>query len=516
MGAIKEKFRALLGGSRVLAVDFDTCRLRVVESARTAGPVIIRRIHSVEIPDDVDINVAESVGGFIGSTLREMRLGGVKLLMNVSRGQAVLKPLSFPPGTDEADLPGMVLYQMESELPFAVSDAVIDFTVETHYAAETAGSDESESVDVLVAAVRLAVVDYYRRVASAAGAKLLGLGLRPYSNLRCVQSCLAEEQAHSVALVNLTADEAEIDVLSGGARKRLAFSRSAAIGGGKDDDSRARAVVTEAARSLRSYQTLDSGGRIDSLLLAGSTGLEQQVADALSRRLGVPGERFDPSSALGLTVGEEASGFVAALGLAGAADAEPLNFLAPKRPPARRDTRKIRKVSAAVAGAVVLIALITAGAIDLRTRRGELNELNRKITANKPTVKTVEKLSDQLEQVESWQSAGRDWLLHWAHVSCLLPSCTDVYVTSVRSSSDGRLGFELRARESEVLDGLRRRLSGSGYEFHSGGVSTTEDEHDYGYAATVHVRIPPDMEVDLSNVRPAPRPSDDMAAGETP
>ncbi|MGC9453926.1 MAG: type IV pilus biogenesis protein PilM [Phycisphaerae bacterium] len=518
MAGITDKLRGMLGGSRVVAVDFDMRRLRVVESGRTAGAAVVRRLHSAEIPDDVDVNVAESVGAFIGRTLKELHLGGAGLLMNVPRGQAVLKPLTFPPGTDEAELPGMVLFQMESELPFAVSDSVIDFTVETHYAAEPVGGDEPESVDVLVAAVRLAIVDYYRRVALAAGSKLLGLGLRPYSNLRCLQSCLpaGEEEAASVALVNLTADETEIDVLTGGAHKRLAFSRSTAPGGGDDEESRVRAVVTEAARSLRSFQTLDRGGRIDSVLVAGSTGLEQQVAEALARRLGVPAERFDPSDVLGLTGGVDASEFVAAIGLAGAGEPGPLNFLAPKRPVVKRNRRRIATVAVAIAAAALLIGVFVAGWLDLRAARGELRKLERTLRDNKPHIEDIEELSDRVDQLDSWRKAGRDWLVHWTHVSCLLPSCTELYVTSVRTAADGRMGLEVRARRGEVIDQLRQSLTQAGYEFESSGVSTTQDEHGYNYTATVHVRIPADMEVDLSSIRPVPRPSDDMAAGGTP
>lgn len=513
MGAIKNKLQGMFGGSRVVAVDFDARRLRLVESSRAAGVAVVRRLHCADMPDDVDINDATAVGRFIALTLREAHITGAALLMNVSRSQAVLKPLSFPPGTDEADLPGMVLYQMESELPFAVADSVIDFTVETHYGADPSGG-ESESVDVLVSAVRLGILDYYKRVASAAGAKLIGLGLRPYSNLRCVQSCLpvSEGEGASVALVNLTADETEIDVFIGGPRKRLAFSRSVALAVG-DDDARVRAVVTEAGRSLRSFQTLDSGGRIDSLLVAGSSDLETEVADALGRRLGIPGERFDPSEAMGLTGGADASGFVAALGLAAAGDAGPLNFLSPKRPPVQRNKRKAVTIGAVACAAVLLASLVTVAAMDLSAAHGELREINEQIKENEPTVTAVQKLSKRVDQIDAWQSGGRDWLRHWAHVSCLLPSCTELYVTSVRSGADGRMGLEVRARQSEVIDRLRRRITDAGYEFHSSGVSTTDDEHGYNYAAMVHVRIPAGMEVDLSQVQPVPRPADDMAAG---
>jgi Tfp pilus assembly PilM family ATPase len=518
MAGVLDKLGRWMGGGRLVAVDFDRRHLRLVESVRTAGVATLHRLRSVELPEDLDVNDAQALGHVLAGTLREMGLSGARLLMNVPRGQSVLKPLTFPPGTDAADLPDMVLYQMESELPFPVADAAIDFTVETHYAAEAAGQDEEEGVDVLVAAVRLGIVDYYRRVASAAGSKLLGLGLRPYSNVRCLRSCLPEpaEEGEGLALVYLTADEAEIDVLSGPGRGRLAFSRSAAVlapGAEEDPSARAQAVVTEAARSLRSYQTLDSGGRIDSVLVAGGTGLETDVADALSRRLAVSCERFDPSAGLGLSAGVDASGFLPALGLAAGPDERPLDFLAPKKPPVRRDKRKLRVAGIAAGVLAVLAGLWVAAAVHLGAKEARLAELKRQVKENEPHVDAARELEDCVERIESWQSGGRDWLTHWAHVACLFPSCRDAYVTSVRTGSDGRMGLEVRARQPEVIDDLRRKLTEAGYRFKSDGVSTAPDPHGYKYQAPVDLRIPEDMEVDLSTVEPEPRPADDVAAG---
>ncbi len=517
MAGFVGKLGVLLGGGRVAAVEFDRRHLRLVESTRSAGVSTVRRLQCLDMPDDMDLSDPQPVGKFIGRSLREIGLGGAALLMNIPRGQAVLKPLSFPPGTAEADLPGMVLYQMESDLPFPVADAVIDFTVETHYAAEPTGQNQSESVDVLVAAVRLEVVDYYRRVASAAGCKLYGLGLRSYSNLRCLRGCLPgpERDNEGLALVNLTADDAEIDVVTGPGRCRLSFSRSVTLlaSGDDDPDARVRAVVTETARSLRSYQTLDSGGRVDRAIVAGGTGIEERVAEELARRLGVRCDRFNPAEALGLTAGSDASGFLPALGLAAEPDSRPLDFLAPKRPPVKRDTRKLR-TAAIVAGAVLLLAGLYGGrTLHLAAKSRQLSELNERIEDNKPLVASAQDLNRRVDQVDVWLNARRDWLVHWAHVTCLFPSATDAYATSLRTVADGRMALEVRARRAEVIDEIRRRLTEAGYGFTSSGVSTVTDDRGYIYSAVIDLRIPSRMEVDLSAVEPVPRPDDDIGAG---
>jgi Tfp pilus assembly PilM family ATPase len=156
--------------------------------------------------------------------------------------------------------------------------------------------------------VPLKVVEYYRQVAAAAKLKLLRLSLRPYANALCALSAGAAADGETVAFIHLTAEESEIDVLTGGA---LAFSRSAVIrpshpepatadaaaaGPAPAAESAVDAAVNEASRSLRSYGSVHRDRRLERVLVAGGTGHEQAVADALAKRLGVRGEVFDPAS----------------------------------------------------------------------------------------------------------------------------------------------------------------------------------------------------------------------------
>jgi Tfp pilus assembly PilM family ATPase len=505
---------------RFSAIDFDSRQLRIVHAEQTSSGVRIIKLATADVPEGLDIADAQAVGEFVGRTLAQMNLSNASILMNVPRGQAVLKPLILPPVATTAELASMVQYQAEKELSFRPSEAVIDFTLESHYGAAPAGEDQAEGEHVLVAAVQRPIVEFYQKVAEVAGARLLRLGLRPYANMRCVQAYAANESQGRVAIVHITADEVEIDICDAGA---MTFSRAAVVsvpsaGDGAEAPAAeaAATVVTEVTRSLQSYLGVERENVIDAILVAGGTGIESRVAEDLARRLAVRCEMLNPAQALGLEdQGSAASAFISALGLAigQAPDVElPFNFLDPKRAPVRRDLRKMATV-AAMAGLVVLLVAVLAGASlhylaassRLEALRNEYNDLtksNQKVTA----------MAKRVETIDAWVRAGRNWLDHWAYLSAAFPPCTDTYITALKTNPDGSVNFTVKARSNEAINDLNKRLEAAGYDFKVGQVSTGADPYGYTYATSVKVITKPTMKVDLASIEPAPRPEDDASA----
>jgi len=471
-----------------------------------------------DMPADVNVSDATAVGQFLGRTLREMSLENARVTMSASRGQAVLKPLSLPPGTADGELAGMVQYQVSRELPFGQDEAVIDFTIERHYDADVQpGAPQGR--DVLVAAVTVPVVDFYRKVAEEAGVRLVRLGLRPYADAKCVEMCRAVDGSQRVAIVHVTADETEIDILVGAS---LAFSRSAFVkipafpsGTVPQAEAAVGAVVTEVVRSLQSFQTIERGGRIDRILVAGGTGIERQVADLLSRRSAVPCEMFKPGTALGLDEGVDTSGFISALGLAAAParrNALPFDFLSPKRPAAVRDMRKIRL--AAISGAAALLAVVglAVGVGRISSRRSDVNRLREEHNRLKEANRAVAALEKRVRQIDSW-NAQADWLDHWAYLSGLFPPAQDAYVTSLRSNADGTLSVAVQATGQQVISHLVTRLQNAGYTVSPGPVSPTRDRYGYAHGSVLKLSIARNMNPDLRSVSLATRPADDSPRG---
>lgn len=529
MKGLGKRFASLLlaRGRRFAAVDFDSRRLRVVLAEQTAGGTRIRNATSVPLGENLKTDDPEGLGRLLAKALKDMAFRGNGVLMSVPRSEAVLKPLSLPPGTLPQEIPSMVHYQVAKELPFPVEDAVIDFTVEPSAAqavrrdapgGQAEGEDKAaQEVKILVAAIRLHVIDYYRRIAAAANLTLLRLGLRPYANLCCVEASEVRAGRDNLALVHITANETEIDLISHGS---LVFSRSAVMDlvgptglADKGADKAANALVSEVSRSLQSYLAVERGAHIEAVLLAGETGLESRVAEMLPVRLHVPCE---PLRTELLFPDQQpkpvSSAFISALGLAvghAAGEGLPFDFLNPKRPQAKRNVGKIRAVAAAAGIAVLVMAAIVARAVVIGGLKKDVAGLNRQYAAIEAEVKEAKKAADRAETMEKWTGQGRRWLDHWANISGLLPSAKDVYLAKLSTSEDGTIGFTVQATSSQAITELNRKLEEAGYQLKPGRTKSGTDSFGYVYSTTVQVKADPDTTVDLAKVQPEPRPADD-------
>lgn len=507
------------GAKRFAAVDFDSSRLRIVVAEPVSDGTRVRSAVSVPMPEGLDVRDPQGVGALLAKTLKDIgfRSGGV--VMNVPRSQAVLKPLTLPPGTPQQEFPSMVHYQVEKELPFAADEAVIDFAVESGRAGD---SDEPQEVQILVAAIRLSIVDYYIQIAEAAKVKLLRLGLRPYANLCCVEASARSGDRGYVAVVQITADETEIDLISDGS---LAFSRSAVKDMSNtdrlDEVSKARAVgslVSEVARSIQSYQAIERGAQVQAVLLGGETGIEPQATEQLSARLHTPCRMLDTDRLFeGADSVRMPSAFISALGLAmgnPADEAPPFDFLHPKRPQAKKDVRKARVIAVAACVVFLVIAGLAVRSVAIGRIADRVNDLRSQNNSIEGAIKLAKKEADRVEAMEAWSQGGNNWLDQWAQIACLLPSAKDIYLTSLKTGEDGTLSLTVQAHAPETITDLNKRLESAGYSFKPGQLKELPDKYGYKSSTTIRITGLPEEKADLSQIKPVARPEDDCSPEE--
>jgi type IV pilus assembly protein PilM len=499
---------------RFVAVDFDSRQVRIVQAERAGAGIRILRILGRPAPEGMDLADPRAVGEFIRGALKENNLSGWPLVMCVPRGMAVLKTLAFPPGTSQEELAGMVQYQVEKELPFRPEEAVVDFTAESHFHAG-ASPEEAGGKRVLVAAVRVPVVDYYRQIATAAGARLFRLGLRPYANHRCFVASMSASAGEKCALVHITADETEIDVVAG---ESLAFSRSAlgkipAEGTAPQAEMQeaAAGLVTEIVRSLQSYQSVEGGGKVDRVYVAGGTGIEPLVAKGLSERLGIRCLMFNPSEGMRLAHrGGSASEFISALGLAVGSVAAPLDFLRPKRPSAPRNTQRNRLLALAAGLVVLVVAGVITGSSYLGAKESRFNELQSNYRKLEVRKKAMDGSAARAAAIEAWEKKGQNWLDHIALLSALFPDAREAYTGAIASGENGSFSFTVHAAGEQTITEIAKRLDQAGYEAKVLKQYKTNDSR-YPHTADMRIAPGPKMDsVDLVSLKAAPRPEDDL------
>lgn len=510
LGDFLDSFRS----RRFVTAELDSRFLHLVEAQQVGKQARIIKLCSSAVPDGLDLADAKAVGQFLHQALKQFGLAGMPMLMSVPRGQAILKTISLPSGASASELPAMVQYQVEKELPLRGDEAVVDFTTQPH-AGAPGNAAAVDQVGVLVAAVRLPVVDYYRQVALAGGARLRHLGLRPYANLNCLAASGLAKTYRCNALVHVGFDETEIDVINDGF---LVFSRSAVIKIPPADQAQSSsaeampAVLSEITRTLQSYNTIEGGGKIEAVIVAGGSGLEQALCDELSRRLGLPCRAMNAPKDLGLEDNKANASCLSALGLAKASCAGdlPFDFLNPKRPVVRKDQRKVKVAAAACLAAAIVISSIAGGATYLSGKGKELARLKViQDTAQKEN-EIVRGLKKNLTALEKWSSQSPAWLEHWSSISHLMPPCEDAYIQGLRTNADGSMSFTIRAKTDDVLSELCRRLEKAGYAYTRGAASSARDDFGYTFRSDLTISGLGKVKVSLPTTLPA-RPADDAS-----
>jgi type IV pilus assembly protein PilM len=369
----------------VTALDIEDGWLHVVYAAARGGQTRIVRHAAVSLisKDGVAPEDAVARGEAVGRALEQLQLKPGPVVMGVPRAQVMLRRLDLPPAKKPAEIASMVHFQVSRDLPFRLEEALLDFKVlpESHGVAALPDSPSPTGVPgepvtppaaptkVMAAVVRRETVEHYRTLASAAGLKLVGLGLRSVAGTRAVELCHRETSGGCVGLVSIREGEVIFDVLW---ERALVFSRVGTLPAGHGaeeaaaDGSAATAsepVVLEVVRCLHSYESAEGHQRVARFFVTGPTGAETEIAAALGERFGVPAQVLDPRAALAEADGDKnrAAGALPAIGL-GLEALDPaglsFDFLNPKRPPVQHDYRRVRTFGAVAGSLGVFLAVV--------------------------------------------------------------------------------------------------------------------------------------------------------------
>ncbi len=528
--------------SQVTAIDLEGATLRIVQ---TSGRGVVSRVlnGTLEFPADADRNDPAVLGPALQRALNRLGVRPASVVMGVPRARVILRTLTVPVIEKQAELASLVCLQVGRDLPFRLDEAVVDFKVRRKLPAapESVPSREDGEVpagaastaapaaaaapvstvpqpklEVLVAVVKRDVVDFYQRLAEAAGFKLSALGLLSYANARCVDACHVADGDAAFALVSLRPEEVCIDII---ASQSLLFSRGMALrttAESSQGDATVTASVIEVVRSLHSYSGLAADPPVAKVVVAGSTGLEAKVVSALGTRLATPCTVLDLGTALQLPEDSRAGagGAMAPLGLAlglGDPSGLPFDFLNPKKPAEPRDLRRIAILSGIAAAAFLIVSVLGLRTMLVNRRAAVLAQVNAEAAEAEKKRPVYRKLILQAGVVEDWIRGDRDWLEHYAYLTSVLPPSEEIYLSSITVSGTNAVRLAVQARSGETLARLEKQLVAAGYEVKPMAITPGSDRFGYDFRSTVEVSIPARLKVNLHAVKPAPRPIDDVS-----
>lgn len=472
-----------IGSRRIVCLDWDTQNLRVVHAAVSKGGVRILSAAEVPVPAVVEVGQAASFGAFLRSTLRSLGIRPDRVVMSVPRQDAVLNPLTLPP-TAEHELANMVRFQIGKELPFALDQAVVDFAILQK------AEGERGSMELLVAAVRNHVMDYYKAVAEEAGLRLDRVGLRPYANMIAITREAACRKGR-VVVIDVGPQMTEIDVIRDG---RLVFSRAAAVTvhrAGKEADeataspphlgddavipfrdaretssSAVDELIVEVTRTVTAYRAADPTATIDRMIVAGSSGLAEELSHAFATKFEAPTLIYRPPDDLTRQLERRATvrwnSFGAVLGLAWGqvySGTGHFDFLHPKEPVDVRKER-MRRVPVIAGAAVVCLLLVgTVFGLKIHSKSVVIRGLDAKLKTANAELASINEFNARVRAADQWRQRGVVWLDEFRAIKDGVPEAKDAYLRELSTTDDAEIVLKLVAKDGDVVTRLVDRLS---------------------------------------------------------
>lgn len=450
---------------QVVSLDWDGRRLRMAHWRVKRGMARVLRVVGAPIPSDVAIDRPDQMGGFIKRVLAHEGIKSRGAVIDVPRGQVVLNTLSLP-AVNVGDLAGMVQLQVAKELPFSLSEAVVDFAVRGD------GTADGHS-DVLVAAIRRDVLKFYQQVCSAAGLTLERLGLRPFSNMVAVLDMLGNEGYGRVLYADVGPQQTEIGIIKDGT---LVFSRAGSVPLDEEHDELPgirvvdnsapeerliNKLAVEVNRTAVDYRRTDPGASFDAVVVSGTSGLEARLADQLQDAFNVAGRVYDPTPVLGeITTDEDPpSAWVAIIGLGLAHVTEGrqhLDFVHPKKPvdAAAKRRQKLPWVGAAMIflgiGGAATYALVYKPLAEDRT------ELDKEIKVLKEEVELKTQGTKVVSAITAWQDQHPVWPDELLVLMDHLPNDREAaHLKDMQfAATQGEVAFDMFAVNEDVIKNM--------------------------------------------------------------
>lgn len=503
------KIVALRKRSSVTVLDLEGEVLRIVQASGQGAASRITRTAELSLPSAVaKSGDPKSLGAAISSALREQQLKPRETIFCLPRSQIVMRPLQVPMVADVRELAAIINFQIAKELPFRIEDAVVDFKVlrsltSPRPADADAAAEPEQRLEVLVAAAKRELVEFYRSVAKEAGLKLEGVGLRSIGHSRFVRQAGSVDENGAAMIVTLRSDEITMDVVD---RGKLVFSRAATIAFPEDVANRPAFLQTlpiEVIRSLHSH-----GSTVQKVLILGATGMEQELGAALSAKLGMPAEFPQMENVPG--------GAAAAAGLALAAlepAGLPLDFANPKKPAVQRNTKRTQLLVAAAAVLVILFTLLGTRAHLVKKRKAAKDAVQVQLSDAEKKTSIYRAVKSRNRMVTNWLADEKNWLDHLAYLSAVLPGADQMYVSAFATTPQHLIRFSVQAKSGELLAELDKKLRAAGYEVKPLSITPANDRHGYNFRTTVELSVPKKLKPDPTKVKAPPRPADDTPAG---
>ncbi len=339
----------------LLGLDITTSSVKLIELSLAGGHYRVESYAAEPTPQNAinekAIVDADAVGEAIRRAVKRSGARSREVAIAISGEAAITKVIQMPRSLRTADLEAQVEMQADQYIPFPMDEVSYDFEV------LGASEKDADSNDVLLVATRTENVDQRQAAVSAAGlaAKIVDVEAFALENACKLMTHQMPDGGidRTIAVVDFGASSTTFSVLK---NLKVVYTRDFAFGGQQlteeimrtyglsmEEAGRAKKegglpanyqadvlepfiddMTQQVSRSLQFYLASGSGReQPEKILICGGCANIPGVADVISSRVGIPGERGDPlgqmklsSRAKAQAVQRDATALLTACGLA--------------------------------------------------------------------------------------------------------------------------------------------------------------------------------------------------------
>ena len=419
-----------------VAIDLVRRRLRAVHVSHSRQGLTLRRVHVAIAPNELDMNDHEAVGAWVAVELGKGKIPRRNAVVAMSREHVALKRITLPT-TDRYELPDMVRFSMDRDLPFDATEAVIDYVPV---------AVKENRTTVVAVAIQKSVKESIEAVMRAAGVSIDRISVRCLGTVALLNSLdRQDDQVAGWMAIDVTGDGVEVSVMDEGF---LRFSRATDIQHAPTPERFVETVVTETKRSWMSYRIVEDASAIRRAIVFGEEEVAKRVRDSIGDMLGEPTMVMEAHPKITVREDARTAWPLTGLLLEPIIGSEMIDFSNPRRAPDRH--ARTRQLLLAAAGSIVVLLL---GAMLFGQR--ELQRIDRQIAELQPDRQALVQLNFRREReyfryehLNRWEAAHVDWLAHFAHLYPRLPQ-PERLVLDAWSGSQSYQGVAYDRREDQ-------------------------------------------------------------------
>ncbi len=442
-----------------LVIEWDPQCLRGID-VHVSGSTIQMR-HAFEMPQPSG-HEQPALKAWFAHYLAENRITTKQVIVTLPRESVVVRRLELPAAPDE-ELPQMVRFQAAAKSSLSLDDLALDFV-------PLPKRDGIPTRDVLLAMVPQTMVAAIREFIDEGQRELVSIRLSPIGAAELVSQIEGQKPLDTKSATLIVARHGGRVEISVTWMRQLIFSHAARLAGDTAEQQNA-VILTEVSRGLMSFQNLNLGFKLTEGFVLGADGDLPGLAEALQKRLPITVRTVNPFSLVKVT-GDSLkliSHQSAYAGLIGAVwsqthpQIEELNFLAPRKPVIKPDTKKERTRQAAIGAAaaavvIILVYWVALSRLDagITTRTTELSNLDEKLKKGQPVI-------DAAKTVDEWVAEDANMLDEMQRLQHEFPSTERIYLTKLsintpNNRQPGEIHAEGHAREEKDIRQLREKL----------------------------------------------------------